>query len=128
MKITKSQLKQIIKEELSSVMTEAAMSFEEDVTLTIKDARRALTNVAGANRYAKRLLRDLSDLRLRVQTELDESSPEVRALEKRLTELIKDLKIQLNEEGGFDEDYLQSMKGWLNGLVLVATKGLPRAS
>ena len=105
MKITKQQLKQIIKEEL--------------------DAQRALTNVPAANRYAKRLHRDLHDLLQRMNRELDYSSRDVKYLDKTLTELVGDLAAQI-EEGGFDEDYLQSMKGWLNGLVPLATKGYLR--
>ena len=127
MKITKTQLKQIIKEELSSIMTERVvdMEFEEELVSVISDAKRALTGVPAANRYAKSLHRDLHDLLQRMNRELDFSSRDVKYLYKTLSELVGDLAAQI-EEGGFDEDYLNSMKGWLAGLMPLTTKAYLR--
>jgi hypothetical protein len=124
MKITKSQLKQIIKEEVSNILAEKVVdaSIGQDISLMVRDARQNMRDPTSARHYAKRLYGDLGDISHKIAAIDDGKNRDLHQLSKKIREVHLDTGQEIEEGAKFDEGYLKSLHNWLNEIVSLATR------
>ena len=89
MKITKTQLKQIIKEEVSNILAEKVVdaSIGQDISLMVRDARQNMRDPTSARHYAKRLYGDLGDISHKIAAIDDGKNRDLHQLSKKIREV-----------------------------------------
>ena len=98
MKITKTQLKQIIKEEVSNILAEKVVD-------------------ASIGLYG-----DLGDISHKIAAIDDGKNRDLHQLSKKIREVHLDTGQEIEEGAKFDEGYLKSLHNWLNEIVSLATR------